>query len=161
MAPDTFQGHQIGGARTDPVSAQGDNLGQIVWCPDPTAGNDHYLVPYAFFLQKTVNFGNGVFQRHGNIFLGDVGRRTCAPIAAVEMNDMGSGIITPHCHHIHIRGRGDFDRDQGLGIHRLYPVHMLLVVFHRIDAVERERRKERASHHCFPHTGNPGRDFIP
>ncbi len=141
MASDTLQGHQIRCSCADPVSAKGYDLGHIMGCPDATTGNHRDLVSDTFLLQKPMDLGKRILDGHGDIFLGNIGSRASATIAPVQMNDMGACIITSHSHHIHISGRGDLDRHQRLGIHRLYPIHMLFMIFHRIDTVKRKGGK--------------------
>ena len=47
------------------------------------------------------------------IFFLAISGAVSAAVAAVQMDDTGPGIIAAHGHHIHIRGSGDFDGNQG------------------------------------------------
>jgi hypothetical protein len=57
------------------------------------------------------------------------------------MDDVSSGVIAAHGHHVYVGRGGDFDGHQATGIDFLDPVHVLFVVFHGVNAVEGERRK--------------------
>ena len=50
---------------------------------------------------------------------------------------------------------------QGFGVDLLDPVDVLLVVFHRVDAVKGEGRKQGTARHRFPHAGHGGGDLFP
>ncbi len=130
MASNTLQGHQIRCSRADPVSSQGYDLGHIMGCPDATTGNHGNLVSDTLFLQKAMDLGKRIFDGHGDVLLGNIRSSAGTPVAPVQMNDMGPSVITSHSHHIHVRRRGDLDRYQRLGIHCLYPIHMLFMIFH-------------------------------
>ena len=54
-----------------------------------------------------------------------------------------------------------FTETRQRGIDLFDPVHMFLVVFHRVNAVERERREKRGSHHRLPHPGHRRGHLIP
>ena len=139
MAADTLEGHKIGCARTDPVSAQGDDFGHIMGGSDPSAGYHRNLVPNPLLLKEAVYLGDRVFNRHGNVLLGNIRGRPCSAIASIQVDDMGSRIIAAHRHHIHIGWCRHFDRNQRLRVYGFDPVYMLFVILHGIDAVKRER----------------------
>ena len=101
-----------------------------------------------------MHLGQGVFNRHGNVLLGNIRGSACTAIAPVEMDNMGSGIIASHGYHIHVSGGRYLDRHQCLGVHRLNPIHVFFVVFHRIHAVEGEGREQGVSDHGLTHTGH-------
>ena len=85
-----------------------------------------------------MHFGYAVFDGHGDVLLGDLRRRPRSSVAAIQVYDVRPGVVAAHSDHIHIGRGGDLDGDQCLRVHGLDPVHVFLVVLHRIDAVEGE-----------------------
>ena len=133
------------------IGAQGDGLGHVERRAHPARGHEHHLVADALAFQEAVHLGDRIFQRHGDILLGYLGRGARAPIGAVQVHDVRARIVAAHRHHVHV-GRGrNLDRDQGLRIDRLDPVHVFLVILHRVDAVEGKRRKEAGAFHGLAH----------
>ena len=65
-----------------------------------------------------------------------------------------AGVVDPDRHHVHVDRRRDLGREQRPRVDVRDPVEVLLVVLHRIDAVERERREQRDAHDGLAH----GRD---
>ncbi len=104
--------------------------------------------------RKLVDLADGVLDGHGDVLLGDVRRRAGAAVAAVEVDDVRAGVVAAHGHHVHVRGRGDLRRNQGARVDVLDPVEVLLVVFDRIDAMERERREQRDAEDRLAHAGH-------
>ena len=76
-----------------------------------------------------MDLGDGVLDGHGDVLLGDVGRRAGAPVAAVQVHDMRPGIEAPYRHHVDVGGRGDFHAHQTVRIHLLDPVPAIRFFF--------------------------------
>ena len=137
-ASDTFNCHKISRSDDTSVCTKGDSLCHIKGVPDAAAGDQTDLVSCPFFHKESVNFWNGIFNGHGNILFGNVRGCTRTAVTAVNVNDMGTGMIGAYGNHVHIRGGGYFYGAQDIMVNFLHPVHMLFMVFNRIDGVERE-----------------------
>ncbi|OQB37394.1 MAG: hypothetical protein BWY06_02391 [Candidatus Latescibacteria bacterium ADurb.Bin168] len=90
-----------------------------------------------------MHLGYGVLDGHGDVLLGDLRGRPGAAVPAVQVHDVRSGVIGPDGHHLHVVGRRDLHRKEGLGIDGGDPIQVLLVVLHGIYAVEGEGGEER------------------
>ncbi len=142
------------------VGAQGDGLQRVVRGADAARGDQRHLVADAFGGEKLVHLRDGVLDGHGDVLLGDVRRRAGAAIAAVQVDDMGAGVVAAHGHHVHIGGRRYLHAHQAVGIHFLDPIEVLLVVFHAVDAVEGERAEQRVARHGLAHARHGGRVLV-
>jgi len=76
------------------------------------------------------------------------------------MHDMSAGIINANSHHVHVHGSGDLGREQRPGIDVRNPIQMFFVIFDGINAVERERRKQRSAHHRLAQGRDAGRVLV-
>jgi hypothetical protein len=54
------------------------------------------MLPRALGNEEVVHLGYRVFDRHGDVFLGDIGGRAGPAVSAVEMHDMGSRRVASH-----------------------------------------------------------------
>ena len=97
---------------------------------------------------------DGVFDRHGDILLGDVRRRAGPAVTAVEMDYVGAGVIGADGHHVDVDRRGDLGREQRPGIDVLDPIEVFFVIFDGIDTVEREGREQGGADHGLSHGGH-------
>jgi len=49
-----------------------------------------------------MDLGDGILNRHGDVFLGNIRRGAGAAVAAVDMDDVRAGIVRTHGYHVHI-----------------------------------------------------------
>src|SRR5438876_3182305 len=89
------------------ISSQRNRLRHIVRSPDPTARHQRDLVPDPFGNEILVNLRNRILDRHGNILLRNLRRRTGPAVAAVNVDDVRASIVAPDSHHVHISWRRD------------------------------------------------------
>ena len=106
--------------------------------------------------EELVHLGDGVLDGHRDVLLGDVRRGAGAAVAAVQVDDMGAGVVAAHGHHVHVGGRRDLHAHQAVAIHFLDPIDVLLVVFHAVDAVEGERAEQGVARHRLAHARDGG-----
>lgn len=107
-----------------------------------------------------MDFGDGEFDRHGDIFLGDFGGGASATVRAVEVDDVGASVVTADSDHIDIVGGGDFDGDEGFGVDGENPIDMFAVVFNGVDGVEGEGGEEADPRDAFAQLGDGGGAFV-
>ena len=159
-APHAAQGHHFRRADHHAVGAQGDGLQHVVRGADAARGDQRHLVADAFGRQELVHLRDGVLDGHGDVLLGDVRRRAGAAVAAVQVDDVGSGVVAAHGHHVHVGGRRYLHAHQALAVHFLDPIDVLLVVFHAVDAVEGERAEQGVARHGLAHARHGGRVLV-
>ena len=123
---------------TTPSAPRAMAFKHVVGRADAARGDQRDLVANALGHQELVHLGDGVLDGHGDVLLGDVGRRAGAAVAAVQVDDVRPGVVAAHRHHVHVGGRGDLHAHQAVRVHLLDPVQVLLVVLHAVDAVEGE-----------------------
>src|SRR5256886_15156066 len=87
------------------IGSQRNRLRHIVRSPDPTASHERDLVPDPFGHEILVDLRNRILDRHGNILLRDLRRRSGPAIAAVDVDDVRAPIVAPDSHPVHISWR--------------------------------------------------------
>ena len=107
-----------------------------------------------------MDLGDSVLYGHGNVFLGNVRRRPGAAIAAIQVDNVCSRVIATHRHHVHVCGSRDLNGNQHPRIDLFDPVHVFLVILHRIDRVEGKGRKEGIPHNRLPHCCHLGSHLV-
>jgi len=107
-------------------------------CPQPTAHDQRDLVTNAFFRQEAMDLYDAVFDRHCDVLLGYVRRRSRPAVSAIEMYYVTAGRVAAHGNHVHVVGRRHLGGDQGPPVYVLDPVHVLLMVFDGVNAMKRE-----------------------
>ena len=159
-AANAADGHQFRRADDASVRAQGDGLGNVPRRADSAAGDHRDLVANPLGLEELVDPADGILDRHGDVLLGDVRRRPRAAVAAVEVYDVCARVVHADGHHVDVAWSGDLGREQRPRIDVRHPVEMFLMVFDRIDAVEREGRKERHADDRFAEGRHAGRVLV-
>src|SRR6266581_4097737 len=89
------------------IGAQRNCLCHIVRGSDPPTRHQRDLVPDPFGHEILVDLRNRILDRHCNVLLRNLRRRSGPAVAAVDVDDVRARIVAPDSHHVDVSGGRD------------------------------------------------------
>jgi len=117
--------NEVCGAKHASIRAQSDDFGDVVCGAHAAACDQSDLVADALLLQELVHLRDGELDRHRDVLLGYLRCSPGAAVAAVQMDDMGTGVVRADGDHVDIMRSAHLDRKNGFRIDGFNPVQML------------------------------------